>query len=208
MTRRPRTVERRLMMGQVRWVGWTMAIATALVAAGGQVVRADIASDKPAAILVYPDISVSSSEGEDTVIRLTNTNSATAIIAHCFFIDANSHCSGGTNNGAICTEDPGICTGLGFCVPGWQETDFHIQLTPGQPIEWKASDGLADSQLPIQFGVCQRNPLRSCGGDADCNPFPGGPCTPSNAGTRIPPVPEDPFEGELKCIAIDANGVP
>ena len=35
-------------MGQVRWAGWTMAIATALVVAGTQVARADVASDKPA----------------------------------------------------------------------------------------------------------------------------------------------------------------
>jgi hypothetical protein len=52
-------------------------------------------------------------------------------------------------------------------------------------------------------------PTRRCGSDADCNPFPGGACTQSNAGTRVPPVPEDPFVGELRCIAIDpATGQP
>ena len=61
-------------MGQVRWAGWTMAIATALVISGGQVVRADVQSDRPAAIVVYPDIEVDLANNVDTVIRLTNTN--------------------------------------------------------------------------------------------------------------------------------------
>jgi len=193
-------------MGQVRWAGWTMAIATAFVISGGQVARADIASDKPAAIVLYPEIEVSPIDGVDTVIRLTNTNTSSPILVHCFYVDANSHCSGG-NDGAICTNDPAVCGG-GFCIPTWQETDFRIQLTAGQPIEWTASTGLADSDLPLQFGVCQRNPQKVCGSDSDCNPFPGGSCTQSNAGTRIPPVPEDQFVGELRCIAIDTNGAP
>jgi len=185
-----------------------MAVATALVIAGGQVVRADIASDKPAAIVVYPKITVDSTAGANTTIRLANTNTTNPVLAHCFYADANSHCSGGPNDGAVCTNNPGICTGLSFCLPGWQETDFRILLTPGQPIQWAASDGLADSNLPIPTGRCIRNPTRTCGSDSDCNPFPGGACTASNAGTRIPPVPEDPFIGELRCIAIDAEGNP
>jgi hypothetical protein len=194
-------------MGQVRWAGWTVAIATALVISGGQVVRADVQSDRPAAIVVYPDIDVDVDHNVDTVIRLANTNQSSAILAWCFYTDANSHCSGGSADGQVCTSDPGVCEG-GFCVPSCQETDFRIQLTAGQPIEWRASAGLADSDLPLQNGVCQHNPLRGCGSDADCNPFPGGSCTQSNAGTRIPPVPETFFEGELRCIEIDAKGVP
>ena len=71
-----------------------MAIATALVISG-EAARADIASDKPAAIVVYPKIEVDSTNGVDTVIRLTNTNQTTPILVHCFYVDANSHCSGG-----------------------------------------------------------------------------------------------------------------
>ncbi|MBI3783968.1 MAG: hypothetical protein HY270_11255 [Deltaproteobacteria bacterium] len=194
-------------MGQVRWVGWTMAVAMGFVIAGGQAARADIASDKPAALVVYPKITVNAS-GQDTVVRLTNTNTTNPILVHCYYLDANSHCSGGTNDGAICTTDPSVCTGLSFCLPSWQETDFRILLTAGQPIEWTASSGLADSDLPLPTGVCVRNPTRTCGTDSDCNPFPGGPCTQSNAGTRIPPVPETEFTGELRCIAIDSNGSP
>jgi hypothetical protein len=220
-------------MGQVRWAGWTMAIVTALVTSG-VAARADIASDKPAAIVIYPKIAVNSADGVDTVIRLSNTNQTTPILVHCFYLDANSHCSGGSAEGEICTGDPTTCVNGGVCLAGWQEVDFRLLLTGGQPIEWKASDGLLGGRtcdggankdkpckiaedcpggsctlgIPLTTGVCQRNPSRSCGTDNDCNPFPGGACTQSNNGTRIPGVPEDSFVGELKCIAIDGNGVP
>lgn len=194
-------------MGQVRWAGWAMVVAAAWVLSAGQA-YADIASDKMAALLIYPKIEFDSSAGKDTVIRLTNTNPTQAILAHCFYLDANSHCHGGSNDRGICTNDPGACTGGGICRPGWNETDFRINLTAGQPIEWIASDGLADSSLPLPRGICTGNPFFTCGSDADCARFSAGRCTQSNVGTRIPKVPEDPFVGELKCIAVDANGIP
>jgi len=195
-------------MRQVRWAGWTVALAGALLV-GGAEVRADIASDKPAAVLVYPKVVTDATNGLDTTIRIANTNTTNPITLHCYYLNANSHCSGGPNDGAICTNNPSVCTGLSVCVPGWQETDFRVVLTAGQPIEWIASEGLADRDLPIPAGRCVRMPTRRCGSDADCNPFPGGACTQSNAGTRVPPVPEDPFVGELRCIAIDpATGQP
>jgi len=194
-------------MGQVRWAGWAMVFAAAWVLSAGQA-YADVASDKMAALLIYPKIEFDSSAGKDTVIRLTNTNPSQAILAHCFYLDANSHCHGGSNDRGICTNDPGACDGGGICRPGWNETDFRINLTAGQPIEWIASDGLADSSLPLPRGICTGNPFFTCGNDADCARFSAGRCTQSNVGTRIPRVPEDPFVGELKCIAVDANGIP
>jgi hypothetical protein len=191
-------------MGQVRWAGWTMAIATALVVAGGQGARADVASDRPAAIVVYPKIVVDS-PSVDTVIRLTNTSDS-PINVHCFYVDANSHC---TSDGSICTSS--ATCGLGTCYPGWVETDFYIALTQWQPIEWEASDGLANHDLPLPSGVCTYNPYYPCGTSYQCALYGFGECTQSNAGTRIPPVAEDPFVGELKCIAytaIDETGVP
>jgi hypothetical protein len=228
--------ERRINMRQVRWAGWTMAIVTALCISG-VTARADIASDKPAAILIYPKIAVDVSSGVDTVVRMSNTNQTTPILMHCFYLDANAHCSGGTNDGDICNDNPQHCDG-GLCLDGWQEVDFRIRLTGGQPLQWKASDGLLEgrfcaekkgdkrvacktnddcdfgtdnycmSGIPITSGSCQRNPGIKCGSDADCNPSPGGTCTQSNSGTRIPGVPEDPFRGELKCIAINEDGIP
>lgn len=193
-------------MGQVRWASCTMAVATVLVMSGGQLARADVASDKPAAIVVYPLVAVDANR--DTVIRLTNTSQTAPINVHCFYLDANSHCS---NDGDICTSDPSSCGSGATCVPGWQETDFDVVLTVGQPIQWKASKGLADADLPLEFGFCALNQFRPCGSDDDCLPAnggPGGKCTQSNAGTRVPPVAENPFEGELKCIAVDNTGTP
>ncbi len=199
-------------MRKVRWAGWTVAAATALLMGqtkSAVAQTAAIESDKPAAIVVYPKITVNSDSGVETTVRLANTNQTNPVLAHCFYLDANSHCSNDPTT--ICTDNPTVCSGIGgtgLCLPGWQETDFRILLTPGQPIEWLASVGLADSDLPLPTGACSRNPSKTCGSDADCNPFPGGPCTASNAGTRIPPVAEDPYAGELRCIVIDANGNP
>lgn len=193
-------------MGKVRSASLAMA-ASMLALVSAQAVRADITSDKPGAILLYPEIQVGVGGTVDTVVRMTNTNENASILTHCFYINANKHCDGGANAGAICNSDATICSGA-KCVAGWSETDFRVRLTPKQPIQWTASTGLADKALPIQFGRCARNPLQACGSDADCNPFPGGPCSPSNTGTRIPPVPETPFQGELRCIAIDETGAP
>jgi hypothetical protein len=73
-------------------------------------------------------------------------------------------------------------------LPGWNETDFRVRLTPRQPLGWLVGEGL--DEFPID-GV-----LRVGVGGS------------SNAGSRIPPVPEDPFIGALKCIAIDDEGNP
>jgi hypothetical protein len=189
-------------MGQVRWAGWTMAIATALVISGAQGARADVASDRAAALVVYPKIVVDTANGVDTIVRLANTNTNSPINVHCFYVDANSHC---TSNGSIC-QDSTTC-GPGQCAPGWVETDFNIVLTVGQPIEWQASAGLANRDLPLPTGVCTGNQFIRCGtgpvGDATCALFGAGVCTMSNAGTGIPPVAEDPFVGELKCLAVN-----
>lgn len=193
-------------MRQVRRVGWGVATALGLVM-GGSPVLAEISSDKPAAIVVYPKVSVDRDAGHDTVIRLANTNERNPILAHCFYMNANSHCVGGSRDGLVC-ETGAQCPGGGICRQGWLETDFRIQLTQGQPIQWVASVGLADSALPLPRGMCTGNPFIGCGANSDCARFNAGTCSQSNAGTRIPPVPEDPFKGELKCIVIDSMGVP
>ena len=219
-------------MGQVRRVGWTIALAAAAMIGGSATAKADIASDKMAAIVIYPKVEVDTGEGEDTIIRLANTNKTQPILAHCFYVDANSHCNGGANDGDLC-QTGADCAG-GTCEEEWLETDFRIQLTYEQPIQWIASEGLADPRvcesgadqgdacrtnddcaggarcigLPLAQGICSGNPFFSCSSNSDCAQFNAGSCTQSNVGTRLPPVPEDPFRGELRCIAIDTNGVP
>lgn len=66
----------------------------------------------------------------------------------------------------------------------WQETDFLLWLTRQQPYHWVASQG-----RPV-------NPTDDPGEDG----------YGLDAGA-VPPVPPG-FEGELKCIQIDASGIP
>lgn len=179
-------------MRQVRWASGTVAVALALALCGGPA-TADTAADRAAAIVVYPDILVdivtqpTPTVTVDTVIQLSNT-STQPVVAWCFYENANSHCS---NTGQVCVEPSECCfdtVGCGTCVPGWNEVDFRVRLTPLQPIGWRASEGLVDFPL---------DGVRRVGR--------GGS---SNAGSRIPPVPEDPFDGELKCIAVNEDHTP
>jgi len=169
-----------------------------LLAGAAQVARADVASDQAAAILVFPKLRVDTKnvagQGRvDTLIRVSNT-SAQAISMRCFYADATPVCSNGTGS---CLA-PGACTGV--CVPQWQETDFVVNITARQPIAWLASQGAAGcEESPVPGMPCF--PLTTNGGRI-------GPNGQTNNGSRIPPAPEDPFIGELKCIAVDRNDVP
>jgi hypothetical protein len=168
-------------------------------------------SDSGAAVVVYPKIVVGVSR--DTVLTLTN-ESGTEVAAHCFYVNANSRC---TNSGQPCTSALPDCfdaaSGFtGACVTGWIEVNFDIVLTPRQPIAWSASEGLSNANVPCPGGLsmgptCPRvckggiNGGQSCTINAQC---PGSSCaSSSNAGTRVPPVGETPFIGELKCIQAD-----
>lgn len=158
-----------------------LTLVVALLAlCAGRTASADIASDKAAALLVFPAIQASSSDGLDTLVRLSNTSSQ-PVAVHCFYINANNHCS---DTGAVCSSGAD-CSGL--CLPGWSETDFRIWLTAGQPIAWQASTGLQSFPLSNgRTGVSGQN----------------------NSGSRIPPVSEDPFVGNLTCVAVDNRDDP
>jgi len=175
--------------------------------------RAVSTSDKPAAILVWPKIVVDTlgqfNDGapQETLIQLSNTATANRKMAYCFYVNANNHCQ---HNPAVVCEDAFDCpSGAGFspCIPGWSEIDFQILLTLDQPIAWYASEGLQRGDFPIEGpGLCTTPPGRLCTRDQDCG-FPSGRCQlgQTNLGSGIPPVPEDPFRGSLKCIQFDPD---
>jgi len=182
------------------------AAAVALVSVAA--VRADVASDRAAAILIFPRVLYSAfqideppvfvHQGVDTVIQLTNTTNQ-LVSLHCFYVSANSICS---LSGFVCdAEHFGVGCPLpqDVCLPRWMETDFRVDVTAQQPLVWKVSAGLRQGDLPLD-GVVRR-----------------GPTGQSNAGTSIPPVPTDPipmataatfdtFSGELKCVVVDGTG--
>ena len=175
-------------------VGLT-AILAILGASTG--VRADVGSDRPAAILVFPKILVDTEDPPntprgriDTLIRISNVSDE-PVSLKCFYVNANGHCR--ASPGTICDPyDLGAvndCAPNDPCLPGWLETDFFVNLTPGQPVAWLASQGATR---------------------CDLSPNPDVPCLPlpQNADSRVPPVAENPFIGYMKCIAVDRNDVP
>jgi len=192
-------------MRQVRWASWVVGLAMGLAVCGVRPAAADVRSDQAAAILEWPSVLFFDTDTVfasglllDTVIQLSNT-STDPVFVHCFYENANAHC---TNTGQVCVFAQECCnleTGCGICLPGWNETDFHVQLTPRQPLGWLASDGLAgfDPIPPLTFGRFPLDGVTSFG--------IGGS---SNSGSRIPPVPESPFNGSLRCIAVDQDEVP
>jgi hypothetical protein len=185
-------------------------------------VRALSTSDKPAAVLVWPKIVVDTSarlqsQPTDTVIQLANTDSSLLKQAHCFYVNANSHCSEtAAEPGKVCqsaSDCPlaGSAPGNANCVAGWNEIDFDIRVTPEQPLAWRASEGLTRDNFPLPAaGVCSGNPSVTCNPNSSINICGSGSCiaVPSNAGSGIPPTPEDPFVGTLKCIQFDPTQNP
>jgi hypothetical protein len=142
-------------------------------------VQAETFSDTGAAVLIWPTIIVT--DDYDTIVTMTNQASVPSA-AHCFYVNANNRCS---NTGEVC-EDSSECEDGGFfgaCLPGWIEINFDVLLTRDQPLGWSAAEGLSGSALPCPGGI-------------------GSPCA-GNGGTRVPPVGEVPFVGELKCIQSD-----
>ena len=192
----------------------SLVAAGLLAALSASTARADVVSDRAAAILIIPY--VASTEVEpvpfagasvgasiDTIIQISNT-STEPVTLQCFYVSANGHCA--ITNDACYPDGSDVvapCVLDGdFCVPGWTETDFRVYLTPRQPIAWLASRGLAREEFPLD-GVAFR-----------------GPHGESNAGSAVPPVvrerlalssvPMAPqiesFAGELKCVVVDADG--
>jgi hypothetical protein len=187
-------------------------------------VRADVASDEAAAIVVFPKILVDTTRGLDTYIRLSNTSDR-EVSALCFYIDVTPQCTLPTRS---CFPDPSDCHDAeAICQPQWQETDFKIRVTTRQPVAWLASQGARDNCIFLP-GVCSNDPNQECEANVDCGrgnhcvlppcfPLEGrqgsfqgreGPRGESNSGSAVAPVPEDPFIGELKCIAVDENLAP
>jgi hypothetical protein len=149
---------------------------------------AGVASDRPAAIVKFP--LVAALRGRvDTLIQLSNTSRQAPVNLYCVYTNANPHC---TNTGEFCVDSAECCATppCGVCEPGWNEIDFRVRLTPGQPLAWLVSEGLDRDDFPLD-GVDFRGPDGS-----------------SNAGSRVPPAPEDPFIGELKCLVVDSTGRP
>jgi hypothetical protein len=187
-------------------------LAAATVGTVGEVM-ASSTTDRPASIQVWPKIVVDTSGAftggvaTDTQITLTNTFRGGLKQAHCFYVNATSHCS---NIPSRACQTPEQCcdtlpcvTGAfrGTCDPSWNEIDFDIYLTQEQPLQWYASEGLQRGDFPVEGPFFCNAPLDhvQCFNDIVCAGF-GCNTGQSNLGSGIPPVGEDPFIGSLTCI--------
>src|ERR1043166_299952 len=141
------TGRRSAMMKTIRGAFVGMQVGVLLgggLLAGARPARALTTSDRPAAILIWPKIVVGTTPPTDTLIQVSNTDKVLLKQAHCFYVNANSHCgSNATNAGAVCQSAAECPSGAGFaaCEPGWSEIDFDIFLTKDQPLAWHASSG-------------------------------------------------------------------
>jgi hypothetical protein len=207
-----------------------LATGLALMSLGAVVgaprATADIASDHPAAILVFPKLLVDTANGLDTMVRISNV-SDTPINVYCFYVNATPQCSIPQGDcfpdRRTCSAVIGTQTFVGECFPQWQPTDFIFRLTQDQPTGWLVSSGEGVNCRLLQ-GVCSNDGSTACQRDTDCGTgnrcvFP--PCLPLDGGPlgrtgpngqlnegAVPLSPEDPFIGELKCIAVDETLLP
>jgi hypothetical protein len=186
-------------MRTVKWVPVLSGVFLGALLLWAGAAGADISTTNAAAIVVFPKLVVDTSaqlpntDGGrtriDTIIQLTNT-APNAVSVRCFYVNANGHCS--NDESLICNPlgpraDITAACGSPFtvCIPGWKETDFAFRLTSKQPITWTVSAGLPT--LPL-------NDTPSIKGEF-------------NTGS-IPPSPEDPMIGELKCIEVAEDESP
>jgi hypothetical protein len=201
-----------------------VAAALALSVAPAGAARADIASDHPAAILVFPKILVDTVNGLDTLIRLSNV-SDTPINVFCYYVNSTPICPipGGScfPNQLACQGEVGGQIFIAPCRENWQPTDFTFRLTRDQPTGWLVSQGQS-TNCPFLQGVCSNDGTTKCERNADCgagNRCVLPPCFPLDATSvpgsggqtnegAIPLSPDDPFVGELKCMAVDENHRP
>jgi hypothetical protein len=173
----------------MRTVKWN-PVVSGLALLGGvslwaATVTAHVTVDNAAGLIVWPKLVFNSDLGIDTEIQLSNT-SPDQINVRCFYVNANSHCVNAPQRVCNVNED---CGPGGRCLEGWVETDFSFILTGNQPIQWLLSEGLPffplDGFVRIGPGNQANGPLSS-----------------------IPPAPEDPFQGELKCVQVGEDESP
>jgi hypothetical protein len=178
--------------GNMRWGTLLAVVGTVIAAWVAGPARADVASDQPGAILVYPKIVVDTSgvfgPPTDTEIQITNTSNS-VVAARCYLVNATSYCSNSGTEKIPCTAEGEAnpetrrCPAGGVCLSNWDEVDFKMTLTKRQPVSWKASEGL--SVFPCDEHGC----------------FGGQ----SNAGSFALGTQTDPFFGELKCVEVSPN---
>ena len=162
------------------------ARAGARASPGAVPLAADIASDHPAAILVFPKLLVDTANGLDTLIRLSNV-SDTAIDVYCFYVNATPTAripeASCFPNQLSCQATVGGQIFVGSASHNWQPNDFIFRLTQDQPTGWLVSQGQS-TNCPFLDGVCSNDGTTTCRRNAECgagNHCVLPPCFPLDA---------------------------
>ncbi len=130
---------------------------------------------QPAALVVFPYVTVDEARHLDTHIELANTD-AEPLALRCVYEDLTAECiegSGSCMPGATCS---------GRCLRPYRLREFRVHLTPDQPLGWRAGSGL--SAVPL---------------DGETRSGPNGE---TNQGTRVPALGRN-FVGTLRCVVVE-----
>lgn len=179
---------------------WLNGLGVGLMAMAlwGAQAQAGVSSDKPGSVVMWPKVIADGTR--DTVITLTNTRNETAY-AHCEYVQALGLCS---ITGDFCdpqatvVDSPGLCPPVtgNVCISQWQSANFDVVLTRQQPTLWRVSTGRVANPFLLSPGICQD--------------IPGVPPRQACPGLfligQVPPAPDQPFRGELRCIQVSADG--
>ena len=125
------------------WLTGLGALLTVLVVYGGHA-RADVTTDQPGSIIIFPKVVVDASR--DTFIQITNTSNM-AVAARCNYISYGT-CSLTTTQ--HCNADS-ECPLNETCELPCNEQGFDIALTAQQPTVWSVADGRTTGDLPGFF---------------------------------------------------------
>jgi hypothetical protein len=160
------------------WLAGLGALLVCLVASPPKA-QADATINHGSSIVIFPKVIADGTR--DTLIQIGNISNGT-VFAHCFYVDAspaNPFEPAGPTNPRL-----------------WVETNFDIALTRQQPTIWRVSTGRIQN-IQAALGSCNDVTVVNVARQ-ECPGFQPG--NDPNTGTF--------FEGELKCIQVDASGAP
>lgn len=190
------------------WLGGLGLMLASLALSTGPAL-ADVTTDQPGSIVVYPKVIADGTR--DTLIQLANTSNVTRYV-HCIYLNGAGACE--TNSEVVCSRDsecPDFAGGE-RCELLWQEQNFGLVLTSQQPTVWQVSTGRVVNPTDPANGTCSNTCSDSgatCSDASDCED--GESCRGSCPGIdpgAILPAPAQPFRGELKCVQVDESDAP
>jgi len=157
-----------------------------LVVSGGHA-RADVTTDQPGSIVLFPK--VISDGTRDTLIQITNTSTLSQH-AHCIYINASGACSTTTDQACNLDSD---CPPTETCVHQCTPTNFDIDLTPQQPTAWLVSIGRQVDPNDGFFGLDPGNvPARGTAFTGELK------CIQTDSGDA--PIPGNSLKGEATIV--------